>query len=119
MRPHRISILLILAGGYYLAGKLGLQLAVVNPNATAVWAPTGISLAALLLLGYRAWPAIFAGAFLVNLDTAGEFLKAGACAVAVGGELVDAKTIKEGRFDIIEDRARQYLAVIAKARAEM
>ena len=55
----------------------------------------------------------------VNLETAGEFLKAGACAVAVGGELVDAKTIKEGRFDIIEERARQYLAAVAKARAEM
>jgi len=55
----------------------------------------------------------------VNLDTAGEFLKAGACAVAVGSELVDGKTIKEGRYDIIEERARQYLAVIAKARAEM
>src|SRR5437588_7708919 len=53
----------------------------------------------------------------VNLETAGEFLKAGACAVAVGGELVAAKSIKEGRFDVIEDRARQYLAVIAKARA--
>ena len=55
----------------------------------------------------------------VNLETTGDFLKAGACAVAVGGELVDAKTIKEGRFDIIENRARQYLAAIAKARAEM
>jgi 2-dehydro-3-deoxyphosphogluconate aldolase/(4S)-4-hydroxy-2-oxoglutarate aldolase len=55
----------------------------------------------------------------VNLETAGEFLKAGACAVAVGGELVDAKSIKEGRFDIIEDRARLYLAAIAKARSEM
>jgi 2-dehydro-3-deoxyphosphogluconate aldolase / (4S)-4-hydroxy-2-oxoglutarate aldolase len=55
----------------------------------------------------------------VNLETAGEFLKAGACAVAVGGELVDAKTIKDGRFDIIEERARQYLAVIAKARSEI
>src|SRR5260370_39698020 len=55
----------------------------------------------------------------VNLETAGEFLKAGACAVAVGGELVDAKTIKEGRFEIIEERTRQYLAAIAKARAEM
>jgi 2-dehydro-3-deoxyphosphogluconate aldolase/(4S)-4-hydroxy-2-oxoglutarate aldolase len=53
----------------------------------------------------------------VNLETAGEFLKAGACAVAVGGELVDAKTINEGRYDIIEDRARQYLAAVAKARA--
>ncbi len=55
----------------------------------------------------------------VNLDTAGDFLKAGACAIAVGGELVDAKTIKEGRFEVIEDRARQYLACVAKARAEM
>ncbi len=55
----------------------------------------------------------------VNLETTGDFLKAGACAVAVGGELVDAKSVKEGRFDIIEERARQYLAAIAKARSEM
>jgi 2-dehydro-3-deoxyphosphogluconate aldolase/(4S)-4-hydroxy-2-oxoglutarate aldolase len=55
----------------------------------------------------------------VNLETAGEFLKAGACAVAVGGELVDAKSIKEGRFDLIQERARQYLAIVAKARAEI
>jgi 2-dehydro-3-deoxyphosphogluconate aldolase/(4S)-4-hydroxy-2-oxoglutarate aldolase len=55
----------------------------------------------------------------VNLETAGDFLKAGACAIAVGGELVDGKTIAEGRFDVIEDRARQYLAAIAKARNEM
>ena len=55
----------------------------------------------------------------VNLETAGEFLKAGACAVAVGGELVDGKLIQENRYDVIEDRARQYLAAIAKARQEM
>lgn len=55
----------------------------------------------------------------VNLETAGEFLKAGACAVAVGAELVDAKSIKEGRYDVITEKARQYLAVIAKAREEM
>jgi 2-dehydro-3-deoxyphosphogluconate aldolase/(4S)-4-hydroxy-2-oxoglutarate aldolase len=55
----------------------------------------------------------------VNLETAGDFLKAGACAVAVGGELVDAKNIKEGRYDLIEAKAKQYLEVIAKARAEM
>ena len=55
----------------------------------------------------------------VNLETAGEFLKAGACAVAVGAEMVDAKAVKEGRFEVIEEKARQYLAVIAKARAEM
>jgi 2-dehydro-3-deoxyphosphogluconate aldolase/(4S)-4-hydroxy-2-oxoglutarate aldolase len=55
----------------------------------------------------------------VNLETAGEFLKAGACAVAVGGELVDAKTIAEGKYEVFEQRARQYLEVIAKARQEM
>lgn len=55
----------------------------------------------------------------VNLDTAGDFLKAGACAVAVGGELVDAKAMREGRFEVIEERARQFLAAIARARAEM
>src|ERR1700719_4022352 len=41
----------------------------------------------------------------VNLETIGDFLRAGACAVAVGGELVDAKSIAEGRFDVIEERA--------------
>ncbi len=55
----------------------------------------------------------------VNLETAGEFLKAGACAVAVGGELVDNKSVAAGRFDVIEQRARQYLEAIAKARAEI
>jgi 2-dehydro-3-deoxyphosphogluconate aldolase / (4S)-4-hydroxy-2-oxoglutarate aldolase len=55
----------------------------------------------------------------VNLETTGDFLKAGACAVAVGGELVDGKTVKEGRFDVIEKRAVLYLAAIAKARSEM
>jgi len=55
----------------------------------------------------------------VNLETTGDFLKAGACAVAVGSELVDAKSIAEGRYDVIEARARQYLAAVAKARAEI
>lgn len=55
----------------------------------------------------------------VNLETAGEFLKAGACAVAVGAELVDNKSIAEGRFEVIEQRARQYIEAIARARAEM
>jgi 2-dehydro-3-deoxyphosphogluconate aldolase / (4S)-4-hydroxy-2-oxoglutarate aldolase len=55
----------------------------------------------------------------VNLETAGEFLKAGACAVAVGGELVDAKTVKEGKYAVFEERAKQYLAAVQKARSEI
>jgi len=52
----------------------------------------------------------------VNLETAADFLKAGACALGVGGELVDAKLMKDGRYDQIEQRARQFLAAVAAAR---
>jgi 2-dehydro-3-deoxyphosphogluconate aldolase/(4S)-4-hydroxy-2-oxoglutarate aldolase len=55
----------------------------------------------------------------VNLETIGDFLKAGSCACGVGSELVDNRTVNEGRFEIIEERARQYAAAIEKARAEM
>jgi 2-dehydro-3-deoxyphosphogluconate aldolase/(4S)-4-hydroxy-2-oxoglutarate aldolase len=55
----------------------------------------------------------------VNLETIGDFLKAGACACGVGGELVDNKSVMSGKFDVIEERARQYLAAVAKARTEM
>jgi 2-dehydro-3-deoxyphosphogluconate aldolase/(4S)-4-hydroxy-2-oxoglutarate aldolase len=54
----------------------------------------------------------------VNLDTAADFLRAGACAVAVGGELVDTKTIQEGRYEVFEERAKQYLQVVKNARAK-
>jgi signal transduction histidine kinase/integral membrane sensor domain MASE1 len=56
---------------YFAAGKLGLRLAFVNASASAVWPPTGIALAAFVLLGYRIWPAILLGAFLVNVTTSG------------------------------------------------
>ena len=55
----------------------------------------------------------------VSLATAGDFLKAGACAVAVGGELVDGKTIKEGNYAIFAERARRFLEAVKTARAEM
>jgi diguanylate cyclase (GGDEF)-like protein/PAS domain S-box-containing protein len=57
------------AGIYFLGGKFGLKLAYLNPSVTAVWPPTGIALAALLLFGYRVWPGVMLGAFLVNLTT--------------------------------------------------
>ncbi len=53
----------------------------------------------------------------VNLETTAEFLKAGACAVAVGAELIDAKTIAEGRYEVFEERARQFLEQVKKARS--
>ena len=58
---------------YFLAGKLGLKLAFLHASASPVWPPAGVALGALLVLGYRTWPAIFVGAFLVNVTTAGNF----------------------------------------------
>jgi len=84
-RIPRTWLLPLLTGLYVVAGKLGLTLALVNPSATPVWAPTGIAVAALLVLGYRAWPAIFVGAFLVNLTTAGSF--ATSVGIAAGNTL--------------------------------
>ncbi|MEY2496161.1 MAG: hypothetical protein QOJ45_2653 [Verrucomicrobiota bacterium] len=61
----------ILAVVYFFAAKFSLKLAFLHASASPVWPPAGIALAALLVVGYRAWPAIFVGAFVVNLTTAG------------------------------------------------
>ncbi len=53
----------------------------------------------------------------VNLETIGDFLKAGACAAGVGGELIDAANIEAGNYALFEERARQFLAAVAKARS--
>jgi Signal transduction histidine kinase len=53
---------------YFLTARLGLKLDAVGGVATAVWPPTGISLAALLLLGKKMWPGIFLGAFSANFS---------------------------------------------------
>jgi signal transduction histidine kinase len=84
-RFHHVLVLAGLAVAYWIAGKLGLQLAFVHPSATAVWPPTGLTLAALLLLGYRVWPGIFLGAYLVNISTAGSI--ATSLGLAVGNTL--------------------------------
>ncbi len=55
----------------------------------------------------------------VNLETIGDFLRAGACAAGVGGELIDSETIRDGRFEIFEERARRYMEAVTKARAQM
>ncbi len=43
----------------------------MHPSASAVWPPTGIALAALLLWGVRLWPAVAIAAFFVNFTATG------------------------------------------------
>jgi signal transduction histidine kinase/CheY-like chemotaxis protein len=68
-----IAAIAVLAFVYFVAGKLSLKLALINVSASPVWPPAGIALAALLFLGYRAWPGVFIGAVLVNITTTGGF----------------------------------------------
>jgi 2-dehydro-3-deoxyphosphogluconate aldolase / (4S)-4-hydroxy-2-oxoglutarate aldolase len=52
----------------------------------------------------------------VNLQNAGAFIKAGATALGVGGELVDKKAVKEKRFNIITENTRAFIKAIKEAR---
>ena len=54
----------------------------------------------------------------VDLTTAAAFLKAGACCLGVGGQLVEPRAVAEGDFNRIRELARQYVAVVKQARAE-
>jgi 2-dehydro-3-deoxyphosphogluconate aldolase / (4S)-4-hydroxy-2-oxoglutarate aldolase len=54
----------------------------------------------------------------VDLTTAAAFLKAGACCLGVGSQLVEPRAVAERNFDRIHDLARQYVAVVQQTRRE-
>lgn len=54
----------------------------------------------------------------VDLDNAGDFIQAGACAVAVGGNLVDKAAVAAGKWHVLTDTARQYVEAVRNARQE-
>lgn len=70
----RLTAILGVAAVYFATAKLGLSLAFLNASASAVWPPTGIALACLLLWGRWLWPGVFIGAFVANITTQGSFL---------------------------------------------
>src|SRR5207244_11368401 len=82
---RELAAIIGLAAIYFAAGKLGLSLAFVHASATAVWPPTGIALAVLLLFGTRVWPGVLIGAFLVNVTTAGSAVSS--AGIAIGNTL--------------------------------
>jgi len=53
----------------------------------------------------------------VNIDNAGAFIRAGAAAVAAGGELVDRKAVKEKAFHIITANTRAFINTIQEAKS--
>ena len=67
-RGYVVELTLVLAA-YLLCGRIGLEVPFTSENVSLVWPAAGIAVAALLLVGYRVWPAIAAAAFLVNFFT--------------------------------------------------
>jgi signal transduction histidine kinase len=60
------SSVALVAVGYYLAGRIGLELAYLDGAVAALWPPAGFGLAVLFLYGVRLWPGIVVGDLLLG-----------------------------------------------------
>jgi PAS domain S-box-containing protein len=101
---------------YFITATVGLKLDAVSGFATLVWPPTGIALAALLLFGFRLWPGIFLGAFLVNFQTGAPLLVA--LGIGIGNTLealVGVYLLRRVGFQNSLERLRDVLALIIAA----
>src|SRR6516162_7946970 len=83
--PNYIAGLIGIGLTYFVLAKSGLALALIHPSASPIWPPTGFALAAIVLWGYRAWPAIFLGAMMANATTNGSMSTA--ILIATGNSL--------------------------------
>lgn len=109
-------VIVIVASIYFGAARLGLSLAFIHENVSPVWPPTGVAIAALLLLGYRIWPGILLGAFLANLFTPVPVATAGGIAV---GNTIEALAalfmLRALAFHNSLDRARDVFKFVLTA----
>ncbi|HEX9426747.1 MAG TPA: MASE1 domain-containing protein, partial [Candidatus Polarisedimenticolia bacterium] len=80
-----LARLAALAAVYITTARCGLLMDAVSGFATTVWPPTGVSLVALSLFGYRLWPGIAIGALLVNVSAGAPLLAA--CGMAAGNTI--------------------------------
>jgi PAS domain S-box-containing protein len=93
---RHVAALVALAGLYYLAARLGLLLSFDQTNASPVWPPSGIALAALIVRGSGLWPAILVGAWAANMavfsanDVAGGWLSSAVSLVIAMGNVGEA-----------------------------
>jgi integral membrane sensor domain MASE1 len=111
----------LVAVAYVVAAKLSLFFAIPPGYATAIWPPSGIALAALLIGGTRTWPGVWLGAAVANLTVQGSALVA--ALIACGNTLeaiVAAELIRRyaasGRFDRVRNVVR-FAGAVALAAA--
>ncbi len=99
-----LARVLALAAGYFVVAKIGLRYATIGPSISPVWPPTGLAVAALVLLGPRYWPAILLGAFLANATTSIPVLAAAGIACGNAAEAMLAAYL-------LRHRAGQHLTL--------
>jgi PAS domain S-box-containing protein len=112
-RARTLAWFALIAAAYFGAAKLGISLEVAHGLITPVWAPSGIALAALLVLGVRFWPAVALGAFVANAT--GDATVAVAAGIAFGNTLaavVGALLVRRIGFTPALDRVRSVLALV-------
>ena len=115
-RLGRLLGIAVVAAAYYGAAKLGLAFAYQSSTITAVWAPTGIALAALVLGGFRLWPGVALGALAANLWTGVPVpvvlgIVAGNTLEAIAG----ASLLRAARFRLSLERVRDVAALVGLA----
>src|SRR5438094_6339599 len=108
------TLLVAVAIGYLGAAKLGLLAAVAQKVVSSAWPPSGVALAALLLLGLRYWPGIAMGAFLLNWTASVPV--AGAAGIALGNTLEAVSAVwllrRVADFRPSLDRFRDVVALV-------
>jgi signal transduction histidine kinase len=116
-RPPPLILVPMFTAIYFVLARLGLSLATVGQSITLVWPPTGISLVALLLFGYRLWPGVALGALLVNALTPRlPFLTA--CGIAAGNTLealVATYLLRRTGFRVSLERVRDVVLLLLAA----
>jgi PAS domain S-box-containing protein len=101
---------------YYVAARLGLQLALIEENVTPLWPPSGIALVAFLVLGRGVWPGVALAALLVNTPIS---TSAWAAATTAAGNtiapLLAAELLHVVGFRRELDRVRDAIAIVLLA----
>ena len=116
-RGRHLAGIAVLAGAYFGVAKLGLSFAFHTASVTAIWPPTGLALAALVLFGRRFWPGVAVGAFLANSWTG---IPIAATAGITAGNTLEALAgayllCSVAGFRPTMERVRDVLALVALA----
>jgi len=112
-RARTALMMVALFVSYVASARLGIELSVAQGVITPVWAPTGISIAALVLYGPRLWPAVALGALVANTTSGASGIEA--LFISVGNTLeavVGSVLLRRADFRPALDRVKDVLSFV-------